>query len=868
MITPSGSIRGRKGEYRSVPVLSVGVSDVSCPIAFLEKGIVAYVCGRFVATISADPAEFSRVSEPHPDVRHINGMTVSPNKKFLAIAEFMAGGRAPQVTVLNTQLERLTSLTATGAFKYVNLCFSGDGKAYLELAGAFVGTEGESMRNPSVIAAVGYDEEVKNSIFHCWDWETSTHASCAGETARLVRSISLHPKFSSNLAPDDFSLWRWGTSGFKRHGIHGLQRKGSTLFIDHCWLPDGRLVVATSDRHLYIVETNEVVQTHMVVLPVVCIMAMPDSTVAVSMLKGQVQLFRCRRESNKAELLAVLQSASMSKEDVAESWEEVIPPMHSAAILSASLASTRDSIATAYQDITAQSTRDFIATASQDLTVRVWQYNPLRLVLLHFCHISPLAVGIDPWGRELVICYLDSTRVYSVVEGMLMDLGPLLADRRGIVSSHPDYHPQDMEKCSLVKYNPTGHLIALVGGGAWRGFSANCNNNIVLIYSTLFKSQLAVLRGHATQIIDLAWSADGLYLCSCSETAVITWDMETFTKHQDSTNKVFFNSAAACSPDFNTIIIGHSGQGLRIMGTQRPQPARFLLEDDTKKQALASMVHKSPTRAQKVQAPFRVPGSSHAAAPPVVTTTVPGFKKAAKTTMMGDQFITRVSSHAAATPVVSTTVPGFRKGAKATKMALSRMNNLAMSERGMADKLVETPRSQEERELGEGELIPRSHYSAIMQPQHQGLAVAETEEFQCIISADLTVGHVRVCSINPRGDEDYDEYAPHVSDITQLIVHPKGRLVFTTDSHGVWCMHCLVPRELFMPSAKSHSPLPGADSDGDGPAAAQALTFTLLHSMARSLMAKEAEKSASGEKNEVVVSVRSSDLVTMKDSVR
>ena len=43
--------------------------------------------------------------------------------------------------------------------------------------------------------------------------------------------------------------------------------------------------------------------------------------------------------------------------------------------------------------------RDFLATASKDLTVRVWQTSPLRLVLTHMCHHSPLALSIDPYGR-------------------------------------------------------------------------------------------------------------------------------------------------------------------------------------------------------------------------------------------------------------------------------------------------------------------------------------------------------------------------------------------------------------------------------------------------------------------------------------
>lgn len=49
--------------------------------------------------------------------------------------------------------------------------------------------------------------------------------------------------------------------------------------------------------------------------------------------------------------------------------------------------------------LSAAAKREFLATASaEDLTVRIWQYSPwVRLVVTHFCHHSPLALGIDPW---------------------------------------------------------------------------------------------------------------------------------------------------------------------------------------------------------------------------------------------------------------------------------------------------------------------------------------------------------------------------------------------------------------------------------------------------------------------------------------
>jgi hypothetical protein len=44
--------------------------------------------------------------------------------------------------------------------------------------------------------------------------------------------------------------------------------------------------------------------------------------------------------------------------------------------------------------------------------VRVWSWSPLRLVAMHLCHHTPLALAMDPWGAELIVTYVDSVKVY------------------------------------------------------------------------------------------------------------------------------------------------------------------------------------------------------------------------------------------------------------------------------------------------------------------------------------------------------------------------------------------------------------------------------------------------------------------------
>ncbi|GLI59844.1 hypothetical protein VaNZ11_001832, partial [Volvox africanus] len=117
-----------------------------------------------------------------------------------------------------------------------------------------------------------------------------------------------------------------------------------------------------------------------------------------------------------------------------------------------------------------------------------------------------------------------------------------------------------LDHCSLVRYSPTGALIAAAGGPGGRH---------VYIFSTLTKRQLAVLAGHYEAVLDVAWSDDGAYLATAGEGAVFTWAMDGFCKVQENTSKLYLNDAIACTPEFRTLVVGDTTQGLRIMETSR-----------------------------------------------------------------------------------------------------------------------------------------------------------------------------------------------------------------------------------------------------------------------------------------------------------
>lgn len=65
--------------------------------------------------------------------------------------------------------------------------------------------------------------------------------------------------------------------------IPSLQAGSS--FVDHCWLSDGRLVVASSDKQLMVVEATEVVYSHTLSMAINCMLPLPDNLLMVALAK-------------------------------------------------------------------------------------------------------------------------------------------------------------------------------------------------------------------------------------------------------------------------------------------------------------------------------------------------------------------------------------------------------------------------------------------------------------------------------------------------------------------------------------------------------------------------------------------------------
>ncbi|GIL83369.1 hypothetical protein Vretimale_11257, partial [Volvox reticuliferus] len=425
-----------------VPIMAVGMTSVPGGVCLLGKDTVVYPVGRTLAMYCPSQPSTVRISEPLRAVRGITALTLAPNKKFLAAAETMADGYVPQVTLFDaTTLERSLTLSGTlsgGTFTF--LAFSADS---------------------SLLLATGCEETTSSapptSSFHLWDWANSITPRCSGTMDRGEMAIraALDPRYEANvlvMCTKSLGLFRQSPNGFKRHPVEGLEMARDATLVDLATLSDGRFLVATSSRQVFVVDRTHAHIVFYTDRPVTCMLGLPDGAVAIGTERGYLQLYRRSANSESAHYsiysesrvpetvlsvsldnqiramavgpggetllcatagggptylfnLAYARTLALSNDPQNDLWEVVLPGNHEQGIISASLA---------YK-------RDFLATASKDLTVRVWQTSPLRLVLTHMCHHSPLALSIDPYGRELVVAYVDGVRCYSIVEGLLVE---------------------------------------------------------------------------------------------------------------------------------------------------------------------------------------------------------------------------------------------------------------------------------------------------------------------------------------------------------------------------------------------------------------------------------------------------------------
>jgi WD40 repeat protein len=185
--------------------------------------------------------------------------------------------------------------------------------------------------------------------------------------------------------------------------------------------------------------------------------------------------------------------------------------------------------------------KPLLVTASHDNTVRI--FDAVSLVsVTSFQAASPVtAVGMHPWGTELVISTRQCAHSYTIANELLS--GHELASSNGGFSHSV--------------YSPPGGLLAC------------SQKNVIHIYSASEYTLSAILRGHPNDVASLKWSADGIRLVSACRETVYIWSMETFSKIEEDTERMHVNSSIAVDATCARVLVADVQSGVRLFATSR-----------------------------------------------------------------------------------------------------------------------------------------------------------------------------------------------------------------------------------------------------------------------------------------------------------
>lgn len=178
--------------------------------------------------------------------------------------------------------------------------------------------------------------------------------------------------------------------------------------------------------------------------------------------------------------------------------------------------------------------KPLIATSGLDCSVRVWNYVDKTLELMKvFENFEAYSVSFHPSGLHLLVGFRDKLRFLN-----------LLMDDIRCVKAFP------IKSCEHVKFSHGGQYFAAT------------NNNMIHVYHTYSYELLVALRGHTNKVTSLDWHANDQKLVSSSaDGSIVTWVIKTGQKCGDgytSTRSTYLD--ARVTPDGSSILVTTTSQ--------------------------------------------------------------------------------------------------------------------------------------------------------------------------------------------------------------------------------------------------------------------------------------------------------------------
>lgn len=333
----------------------------------------------------------------------------------------------------------------------------------------------------------------------------------------VVNCISFHPNEPTQICCTGKGIFRQMTKSDKGFTVKqgSMTNRDNIDFKSHVWLPDGRIIVATSDGQVSYIENANV--NHPISIS-------NTSAAAVTNLTATPKGFICVSGGNKLHWLErqaergyyevyfskIDEKETIASISVAQSDDRVYILMSDSSILSLPLSpqaqdqqaqqgeQTRTELLPPYHigavtGIDVAFRKQLIVTCGEDHSIRVWNYDKMQCEISKFFSDQPLCVSFHPNGCVLVAGFTEKLRFLAITINDII--------------THREF---PIRGCREVKFAHGGQYFAAVNG------------NNVQIYSSYTFKNIVNLRSPGQRIRAIAWSTDDNVLVSCDNNGTIT----------------------------------------------------------------------------------------------------------------------------------------------------------------------------------------------------------------------------------------------------------------------------------------------------------------------------------------------------------
>ena len=552
--------------------------DVREPIAYVDEQTVLYPAGHNTCIFNLEQ-RIQRFLPGTDKTEEITAIAVSPNKKFVAVAEKADKGVITIFDLHSLKRRRLLTSTDSHAKEFVSVAFSPDSKLLMAQGGA-----------PDWTLTI-------------WTWEKAKFMA-AIKTAATPNSVIYQCSFSPT---DNALITVTGNGVFKQLKLvdsnlkllpNALNKREPQNYQCHAWLSDDRVVVGTDTGDLLVIDGVELKAfiprspsdsnsiESIVGFSKGLVTGSDDGSIAIYEKTDEKDLYK------RSKVFAIDSNAVKIRHlALSHTEEQLICATENNQLFSFALSNADimkpddrnfDYLATSLHSgqVTGVDTcirKPLVATCGLDKSVRIWNYVDKVLELYKYFNEEAHSVAFHPSGLHLLVglslescgrgsserggwaglntvrcvhaclcactysgCACACVHAFICLTQVLIQVG--FSDKMRLMNVVMDdirpFKEFAVKACRECKFSNGGHMFAAVNG------------NTINIFATYTCENLGNLRGHNGKVRSLCWSADDSMLVSCGmDGAAYEWSLKDFKRVGESVLKSCNYTSVVCTPD-------------------------------------------------------------------------------------------------------------------------------------------------------------------------------------------------------------------------------------------------------------------------------------------------------------------------------